>query len=95
MIPFCLWRTRTGALAYWKAKWWINARLIYDSPRLQGECRSRRFKVIFSYQVNNCIILENYYYRKSKPKPKIMFAYYQNHNGKIIKKDYTCLQKFK
>nr|DAR72255.1 MAG TPA: hypothetical protein [Caudoviricetes sp.] len=39
--------------------------------------------------------MENYYYRKSKPKTKIMFVYYQNHNGKIIMKDYIFLQKFK
>ena len=95
MKPFCLWRTRTGALVYWKAKWGIDICLIYDSPRSWWECKSRRFKVIFSYQVNNCIILDNYYYRKSKPKAKIMFAYYQNHNGKIVMKDYTFLQKFK
>lgn len=95
MKPFCLWRTRTGAFVYWKAKWGIDVYLVYDSPRIWRECKSRRFKVIFSYQVNNCIILENYYYRKSKPKPKIMFAYYQKYNGKNIMKDYTLLQKFK
>lgn len=97
MLPFCLWRTSYGALAYWKAKWGINARLIYDSPRLQGECKSRRFKIVCSFEKNKYkyTFLENYYYRKSKPKPRIMFVYYQNHNGKIIMKDYTFLQKFK
>lgn len=101
MKPFCLWRSRTGALVYWKAKWGIDVYLVYDSPRIWGECKSRRFKIVCSFEKNKYTeiikytFLENYYYRKSKPKPKIMFAYYKNYNWKDVMKDYTYLQKFK